>query len=80
MFNVKTRTVKGYKELDIPFTILSRNEDSKNLAIILPGEGYTTQDLFFITQQGYFYIKRMMFCKLIINTKTKSMMILLLKK
>lgn len=43
MFNVKTRTVKGYKELDIPFTILSRNEDSKHLAIILPGEGYTTQ-------------------------------------
>ena len=43
MFNVKTGTVKGYKGLDIPFKILSRSEDIKSLAIILPGEGYTTQ-------------------------------------
>ena len=43
MLNVKAQSVKGYKGLDIPFTILSRSEDSNNLAIILPGVGYTTQ-------------------------------------
>ncbi|WP_313805403.1 alpha/beta hydrolase [Cytobacillus sp.] len=43
MFNVITRTVKGYKELAIPFSILSRGEDSKDLAIILPGVGYTVK-------------------------------------
>lgn len=43
MFTVKTRTVKGYKGFDIPFKMLSKSEGSKNLAIILPGAGYTTQ-------------------------------------
>ncbi|WP_419394179.1 alpha/beta hydrolase [Cytobacillus praedii] len=43
MFNVKTQTVKGYKGLDIPFKILSKGEDSNNLAIILPGAGYSAQ-------------------------------------
>ncbi|WP_281202739.1 alpha/beta hydrolase [Cytobacillus kochii] len=43
MFNVETRTVKGYKGLDIPFTKLSKGKDSNSLAIILPGMGYTAQ-------------------------------------
>ena len=43
MVNVKTRTVKGYKGLDIPFRTLSRSDDANSLAIILPGAGYTTQ-------------------------------------
>ncbi|MEK5068701.1 hypothetical protein [Sporosarcina sp. FSL K6-1508] len=43
MFTVKTRTVKGYKGFDIPFKMLGKSEGSKNLAIILPGAGYTTQ-------------------------------------
>ncbi|WP_172368986.1 alpha/beta hydrolase [Sporosarcina jiandibaonis] len=43
MLNVETQTVKGYKGLDIPFTLMSRSEDSSNLAIILPGAGYTAQ-------------------------------------
>lgn len=43
MFNSESKTVKGYKDLDIPFTILSKESSSKNLAIILPGMGYTSQ-------------------------------------
>jgi hypothetical protein len=43
MLNVKTNKVQGYKEIDIPFTILSKKEDSKNIAILLPGAGYTVQ-------------------------------------
>ena len=57
MLNVNPRTVKGYKELDIPYTILSRNEDSKNLAIILPGVGYTTQSPLFHYSTGVFLHK-----------------------
>ena len=57
MLNVNPRTVKGYKELDIPYTILSRNEDSKNLAIILPGVGYTTQAPLFHYSTGVFLQK-----------------------
>lgn len=43
MVNIETKTVKGYKEIDIPFKILSKDKSSKNLAIILPGAGYTSQ-------------------------------------
>lgn len=43
MFHVNTGSVKGYKGLDIPFKILSKSEHSNNLAIILPGAGYTAQ-------------------------------------
>lgn len=43
MFNSESKTVKGYKDLDIPFTMLSKVSSSKNLAIILPGMGYTSQ-------------------------------------
>jgi len=43
MFKVKTDTITGYKEKDIPFTILSTDEHGSKLAILLPGTGYTTQ-------------------------------------
>lgn len=43
MFKVKTDTITGYKEKDIPFTILSTDEHASKLAILLPGAGYTTQ-------------------------------------
>lgn len=33
----------GYKEIEIAYTLLSNNEDSNNLAILLPGAGYTVQ-------------------------------------
>ena len=75
MVNVKTRTVKGYKGLDIPFRTLSRSDDANSLAIILPGAGYTTQAPLLHYSTRVFCINRLMFCKLIINTMTKSMMI-----
>lgn len=43
MFNSETKTVKGYKDINIPFKLLSKENNSKNLAIILPGTGYTSQ-------------------------------------
>ncbi|RDI45574.1 alpha/beta hydrolase [Falsibacillus pallidus] len=39
--NVEKRTVKGYKDMEVPFTLFRK--DSTSLAIILPGSGYTSQ-------------------------------------
>lgn len=43
MFNNEASFVKGHKGKDIPFKLLSKDKRSKNLAIILPGAGYTSQ-------------------------------------
>ncbi|UCZ54961.1 alpha/beta hydrolase [Bacillus shivajii] len=43
MYNVETKIVKGYKEIDVPYTLLSKGGGSTKLAIILPGAGYTAQ-------------------------------------
>jgi len=43
MVKVQTKTVTGHMEMEIPYTFLSKEEESKNLAIILPGAGYTAQ-------------------------------------
>lgn len=43
MLNIEKKTVKGYKEIDVPFTILNKENNFKNIAIILPGVGYTSQ-------------------------------------
>ncbi|PKR76816.1 alpha/beta hydrolase [Halalkalibacillus sediminis] len=43
MVDIKTELVKGYKGIDIPIKTLSKNLNSKSLAIILPGAGYTSQ-------------------------------------
>ncbi|WP_232696745.1 alpha/beta hydrolase [Brevibacillus daliensis] len=34
---------KGYNNIDVPYTLLSKTEDAKNLVILLPGTGYTVQ-------------------------------------
>lgn len=57
MPNVKAEIVKGYKGLDIPFTILSTHEDAKSLAVILPGAGYTTKAPLFHYSTGMFLQK-----------------------
>ena len=49
--------VKGYKELDIPFKLLSKQENAKGLAIMLPGAGYTTQSPLFHFAAGIFVNK-----------------------
>ncbi len=33
----------GYKEIEIPYQLVSMNEDAKTVAIVLPGAGYTVQ-------------------------------------
>lgn len=43
MFKVNNDSVLGYGEIEIPFTLLSTKEDSRNIAILLPGAGYTVQ-------------------------------------
>jgi alpha/beta superfamily hydrolase len=43
MLNREKKTVKGYKEVDVPFKLLSKENRSKTVAIILPGVGYTSQ-------------------------------------
>ncbi|EPD51485.1 hypothetical protein HMPREF1210_02083 [Paenisporosarcina sp. HGH0030] len=39
--------VKGYKEMNIPYTLLSNQNHSKNLVVFLPGTGYTVQSPLF---------------------------------
>lgn len=43
MLNINKSTVEAYKKMNIPFTLLSQEKGSKNLAIMLPGAGYTAQ-------------------------------------
>lgn len=43
MLRVNRDSVLGYKEREIPFSTLSTVEDAKELAILLPGAGYTVQ-------------------------------------
>lgn len=43
LFKVKTDSVTGYKDKDIHYTVLSTDEHSEKLAIMLPGAGYTAQ-------------------------------------
>jgi hypothetical protein len=42
MLKIERGSVQGYKELDVPFQLLKKAEESKKLAIMLPGAGYTT--------------------------------------
>lgn len=43
MASLNKQKISGYKEMEVPFILLSQAEHSKSLAIILPGAGYTTQ-------------------------------------
>ncbi|WKA49390.1 alpha/beta hydrolase [Planococcus liqunii] len=41
--NMQKETIKGYKNLNIPYSLITHEEQSNKLAIFLPGAGYTTQ-------------------------------------
>lgn len=43
MLNINKSTIEAYKKMNVPFNLLSQEEGSKNLAIMLPGAGYTAQ-------------------------------------
>ena len=47
----------GYKELSVPFTLLSNEENAKNLAIFLPGAGYTVKSPVFHYSQDLYLNK-----------------------
>ena len=47
MLKTNTESVKGYKEMNIPYTLLSAEENSKSLSIFLPGAGYTVRSPLF---------------------------------
>lgn len=47
MLKTNTESVNGYKEMNIPYTLLSVEENSKSLAIFLPGAGYTVRSPLF---------------------------------
>jgi hypothetical protein len=50
-------SVQGYKEMQIPFNILSKEEESRKLAIFFPGAGYTVQAPFLHYSIGVFINK-----------------------
>ncbi|MFS0781990.1 alpha/beta hydrolase [Bacillus sp. 1P06AnD] len=43
MLNIQTNYIQGYKEREIPFTMIRKRKESKNLAVLLPGAGYTVK-------------------------------------
>ena len=43
MLNTINSSVMGYKQMSVPYTVLKIEEDSKNVAIFLPGKGYTVK-------------------------------------
>ncbi|WP_417899754.1 alpha/beta family hydrolase [Bacillus haimaensis] len=51
---IRTNSIQGYKEKTIPFTILSKDEGSRSLAIMLPGAGYSVQAPLFHYATGLF--------------------------
>ncbi|WP_409292899.1 alpha/beta hydrolase family protein [Peribacillus sp. SCS-37] len=57
MINIQTDVIKGYRDIHIPFTILSKNEESRSIAILLPGAGYTAQAPLFHYATGVFLNK-----------------------
>jgi hypothetical protein len=46
--------IKGYKNMNVPYTLLSKNENAKTLAVILPGLGYTAEGPLFHYSSGVF--------------------------
>ncbi|UOK59793.1 MULTISPECIES: alpha/beta hydrolase [Metabacillus] len=52
-----TDSVIGFKDANIPFTLLSKNSNTKSLAIMLPGLGYTAQGPLFHYSTGVFLNK-----------------------
>lgn len=50
-------SVVGYKEMQVPFTLISEVKDSKNLVVFLPGAAYTVQSPAFHYSQEIFFQK-----------------------
>ncbi len=48
-------SVEGYKNVSVPFTLVSKEADSKNLVVFLPGAAYTVQSPAFHYSQKIFF-------------------------
>jgi hypothetical protein len=57
MVQFLTNSVRGYKDLEVSYTFIKKEEHSKNLAILLPGNGYTTSHPLFHYSTGLFITK-----------------------
>ncbi|WP_102027832.1 alpha/beta hydrolase [Salirhabdus sp. Marseille-P4669] len=54
MLSVQTGSVKGYKDRDISFSVLSNSDEADGLVIFFPGAGYTVQSPIFHYGTGLF--------------------------
>ncbi|TMU84364.1 alpha/beta hydrolase [Bacillus sp. BHET2] len=41
--NMTANVIKGYRDMDVPYTLLNNVEKAEGIAILLPGLGYTVQ-------------------------------------
>lgn len=57
MLPSSTLIIKGYKKMDVPYTLLRNEANSKNLAIFLPGIGYTVRSPAFHFSEAIFVNK-----------------------
>lgn len=51
---IQKEVIKGYKEMQVPYSLISNGGESKKLAIFLPGSGYTNQRPLFHFSEGVF--------------------------
>jgi len=54
LVNTYSDSVMGYREMNVPFNLISIEDNTKNLAIFLPGAGYTTQRPLFHYSEAIF--------------------------
>ncbi|MDN7242457.1 alpha/beta hydrolase [Planococcus sp. N028] len=47
MLKIEQRSIQGYKGMEVPFQYIKNESESKSLAIMLPGAGYTTDSPLF---------------------------------
>lgn len=56
---IQHEVINGYKEIEVPFALIANEEETKKLAIFLPGAGYTNQRPLFHFSEGVFLNKGM---------------------
>lgn len=54
---IQKEAIKGYKEINVPYSLVTNEEKSNKLAIFLPGAGYTNQGPLFHYSEGVFLNK-----------------------
>lgn len=57
MLNVRSSNIIGCKDMKVPYEIISKTDQPKGLAILIPGMGYTSQAPVFHYSTGVFLNK-----------------------